>query len=572
MALRVTQQSVDVLSEATSAKIRVTQFYVEVLGTPGAELSVNDPMSLTQSVTESDVGAGNIYTETVSDPMSLTNTATERLDPGRSISDPMSLTSSASEVISHVTQSVTSTLALTGTAVESDLPVQNASSAMSLTDSVVNTGDQRVTASDTLALTDAATLPITSVSASNDLSILTDSAVGAGIVAVSPADTLAFTQALLNGVILVSASSAMSLLQTPYVGQNVLASASSAMSFSQGETPGIYFASGSSVAAFLDSALGDTGTNTTRFLTDPMSLTDSATSLINDFTRSLGLDPPDLLRLLHAVQVAGPKFVSVADVLGFTNIPSEHQGVANLSIADFLNLRDIAGRVYSATAADTLTLTQLAFWRETANDFLGLSQAASGFIARPGVSILILTDAVARIFVASRSFTDNLSLNSSVAAFVDDIGVRCQYHPFIGDGPGTSIPATMPTLGTAKVTLTYPFVSPTTTLVLRNPQFGNIDRLAFDRINRETRGGTLIMFVDPEWNKQQVMNVTITALKRSQKDALLAFLNTSIGQDIGYLDHENRQWKGLVLTPEAVVTNNDRGGYTVTFELEGTLQ
>ncbi len=572
MALRVTQQSVDVLSEATGGKLRVTQFYVEVLGTPGAELSVSDPMSLTHSATEVDIPAGSNISASASSTATISDAATERLDPGRSISDPMSLTSVATEVIDHVTQSVTSTLALSGAAVETDLPIQSASNAMALTDSAVPTGDRQVSASNTLALTDAATLPQVSASASSDLSGLTDSAVATGIVAVSPSHTLAFTQDLTNGVILVSVNSAMSLVQTPYAGQNVIASASSAMAFTQGETPGIYFASGSDVLAAIDEALGDTGTNTTRFLTDPMSLTQSATAVITDFIRSLGLDPPDLLRLLHTVQVAGPKLVSVSDVLGLTNIPSQHQGIANVTIHDFLNFQHITGRALSASAADVLTLSQIAFRRMTANDVLFLTQTASGFIARPGVSILALTDAVSRIFVAHRSLTDNLGLNSSVAAFLDDARVRCQYHPFIGGGPGTSIPATMPTLGNAKVTLTYPFVSPSTTLVLRNPQFGNIDRLSFDRINRETRGGTLIMFVDPKWPKQQVMNVTITALKRSQKDALLAFFNTSIGQDIGYLDHENRLWRGIILTPEAIITNNDRGGYTVTFEFEGTLQ
>lgn len=547
MALRVTQQSVDVLSEASGSKLRVTQFYVEVLGAPGASVSISDPMSLTSSATETLVPASHAATST------------------------LSLTSTAAEVRDH-TEAVTSTLALTGTAVDTDLPIQNASNALALTDIVVRTGDQEVSASNALALTDAATLPGVFVSASNDLSILTDSAVATGIVSVSPAHTLALTQNLLNGVILVSASSAMSLVQTPYAGQNVIASASSAMTFAQNETPGIYFANGSSLLAFLSDALGDTGTNTSRFLASTLALTDSATAVITDFIRSLGLDPPDLLRLLHNVQVAGPKLVSVSDVLGFTNIPTQHQGIANVSIHDFLNFQHITGQVKFATAADTLALTQVAFRRMTANDVLFLTQTASGFIARPGVSILALTDAVARIFVAHRSLTDSLGLNSSVAAFLDDSRVRCQYHPFIGGGPGASIPTTMPTLGNAHVTLTYPFVSPSTTLVLRNPQFGNIDRLAFDRINRETRGGTLIMFVDPKWNRQQVMNVTFTALKRSQKDALLAFFNTSIGQDIGYLDHENRLWKGIILTPEAVITNNDRGGYTVAFEFEGTLQ
>jgi alkyl hydroperoxide reductase subunit AhpC len=123
-----------------------------------------------------------------------------------------------------------------------------------------------------------------------------------------------------------------------------------------------------------------------------------------------------------------------------------------------------------------------------------------------------------------------------------------------------------------KLTLTYPFVSPTRTVVLRNPQFGNVDRLAFDRINRETRGGTLIMFADATWPKQQTMNVTLTALNRQQKENLLDFLSTSVGQDIGLLDHENRLWKGIVLTPDATINNDSRGGYTITLEFEGVLQ
>ena len=38
---------------------------------------------------------------------------------------------------------------------------------------------------------------------------------------------------------------------------------------------------------------------------------------------------------------------------------------------------------------------------------------------------------------------------------------------------------------------------------LRAPNLGNKDRLSFNRVLRETRGGTLVVFADPIWPKVQ---------------------------------------------------------------------
>ena len=547
MALRVTQTSLEVLADGSGGKVRVTQQYVEVLGPAGvAPQNVSQAMSLSQTATAS-VESGNIINESASSTMSLSDSATE---------------------VANRPVSGSSTLAFSQSAVEIANLAGNASNALALTQDVVLTGDRTVEASNTLALTDAATLPQVSVSASNDLSILTDSAVPSGITQASASSALSFDHSVTSGVIFINVSHAMVLTHSPYAGQNISVSASNAIALSQFDTPGIYAGNASSILSLVQDAIADLNSGLVRAVSQSLGLTDAAFGVINEFGRQLTHN----VTFIQTVAVGAPKSVNVADVLSLANIVDQRQGVANVSLSHFLGLQQSAGQVFSVSASDILTFTQAAFRRFFASHTLGLTDVALGKIAKPMGHDLGLTDLAGRVLVVNRTFTDNLGLVSSVAAFITHSGILCQYAPFIGDGAGPTIPATMPVLGTAKLTLTHPFVSPTRTVVLRNPQFGNADRLAFDRINRETRGGTLIMFADPTWPKQQTMNITLGALTRRQKEDLLAFLDASIGQDIGLLDHENRFWKGIILTPDAAINNDSRDGHAVTLEFEGALQ
>lgn len=525
MALRVTQQSVDVLSEASGGKLMVTQFYIEVLGEPG-----DAPV--------------------VSQAMSLSHSATETLIPG------------------SIEVNASSTLAFSQSAEQNLNIPANAANALAFVQDVLLFGDKRVSAENTLALTDLGNLPQISVSASNDLSILTDSGASSGVAAASASSVLSFQESVTSGVIYVNVSHTMSLTHSPYAGQNISASASNTIALTHDDTPGIYFGSASSILSFVQEAFGDNNGASIRSVVQELGITDTATGVVTDFGRQI----THPVTFLQSVTVGGPKSVNVTDVLSLANIPTQHQGVANISVSHFLDLQQSAGQVFFVTADTPMTLTHAAFRRFFASHSLALTETVSVNVAKPMTHSLGLIDLASRVLVVNRTFTDNLGLNSSVAAFITNSGILCQYAPFIGDGPGTAIPATMPTLGSAKLTLTHPFVSPTRTVILRNPQFGNADRLSFDRINRETRGGTLIMFADPTWPKQQTMNITLVALSRQQKEDLLDFLNASIGQDIGLLDHENRLWKGIMLTPDAAINNDSRDGHTVTLEFEGALQ
>lgn len=157
-------------------------------------------------------------------------------------------------------------------------------------------------------------------------------------------------------------------------------------------------------------------------------------------------------------------------------------------------------------------------------------------------------------------------------------GTTCpekEYAPFVGSSGDASYPevsVTPPTLGSGVFTLTYPRVSPTTTLVLKNPVFGNTDTLRFAKIDRRTRGGDRKIFSDLDWSETQTLELTIENLCATEVtiDELLDFLNDSLGKQIGLLDWENRQWEGVILAPETEVIPTV-SGHRIRIVFEGEL-
>lgn len=145
-----------------------------------------------------------------------------------------------------------------------------------------------------------------------------------------------------------------------------------------------------------------------------------------------------------------------------------------------------------------------------------------------------------------------------------------EYSPFVGEGG--VVPTTPPVLGSATLTLTHPRVAPTLTLTLKNPEFGNADVIRFTKIDRLTRGGDRKFFSDSGWGKTQSFELDVVNVCETTAtiDEILEFLNTSLGEEIGLLDWENRQWKGIIVAPETDVTPQV-GGHRVRIIFEGEL-
>ena len=256
------------------------------------------------------------------------------------------------------------------------------------------------------------------------------------------------------------------------------------------------------------------------------------------------------------------------------------------AITQSIPLRQSASVVrVKATAIDVLAQSALELLGEirtnqtgVAHDWLIVSQSATVDKCKPAKSVLELT---ARALVVRNSpcgAASTLSLNQAATFHIVSGGVLQQYHPFVGEGaPGSPTPPPVTLTGPlpgimAPFQLVYPAAGEVTdSVTLRAPNLGNKDRLSFNRILRETRGGTLIVFADPIWPKLQTLVLSFSGLRRSEVHALLRFFDDYLGQEVGMIDWEQRYWRGVIMTPDEPVVEDSFNSYSVSFEFEGEL-
>lgn len=120
-------------------------------------------------------------------------------------------------------------------------------------------------------------------------------------------------------------------------------------------------------------------------------------------------------------------------------------------------------------------------------------------------------------------------------------------------------------------TLKYPPTGSTTdTVVLRNPEIGDIQRINGEGIVRRTRAGDLKTYRDNNWPQGQVNVYEFTRLTAAQKTALLSFLEDYAGLEIGIEDHHGYNWEGVIISsPNEVIHVRGNCSIDVSFEFLG---
>lgn len=118
------------------------------------------------------------------------------------------------------------------------------------------------------------------------------------------------------------------------------------------------------------------------------------------------------------------------------------------------------------------------------------------------------------------------------------------------------------------VTLTFG----TKTITLRDPDFGNGEKLDFTKITRRTANGDLVVYRDSAWPSSDILNLTFSYLSQKQVQDLLSFIDVSLGQNVTYVDNEARSWIGIITTPAADVSQPAREGFSAQFSFQGVLQ
>ena len=270
--------------------------------------------------------------------------------------------------------------------------------------------------------------------------------------------------------------------------------------------------------------------------------------------------------------------VGLQDAASAALVPGQPRTVAHLlSFGQQAVGTVIRAAAIPAAASDTLVFTSAAARNQVpaAASALLFADAASAVAVKAIRDALTLGDAAQVSSVRNVSASSALSLAEAVAFIVVRRDWEWRYHPFIGTPSSGSPPATVvwsPVAGVAAGTLLYPAAPPYSDwLTLRSPDLGNKDRLQFNRITRETRGGTLIVFADPLWPKVQVQVLSFSGLNETEARGLLDFMTTHLGLEIGYVDWEQRFWTGVITNTTEPMVQDGRGMYAASFEFEGEL-
>jgi hypothetical protein len=94
-----------------------------------------------------------------------------------------------------------------------------------------------------------------------------------------------------------------------------------------------------------------------------------------------------------------------------------------------------------------------------------------------------------------------------------------------------------------------------------------LETLTVNRVNRDSRGGSLLVFADRIWPKSRRFEFSVPNLKVDQVTALEAFLATSLGKPVDLTDWHGRAFTGIIMNnPEFVQVG--RTAFAADFILE----
>lgn len=306
------------------------------------------------------------------------------------------------------------------------------------------------------------------------------------------------------------------------------------------------------------------------FIDEPLIVQENIlqTIALTQFAQDVGEETTSIISVVQSVQVTGPFYEDITQTINLTQAVLDPQDYP-FSITDLISLTQLVDTPIVEALSNTLTLVQF-LGDNSVEQILTLTQTVDDQTGPGTTNQLAITQNVVSNLDANHSLSNTITLTQKVLVEHETSqNLECIYAPQVGTGsfPTEPVISKSPTM-----TLTHPFVSPTTTITIRSPEFGNRDTLEYQRIKRETTGGELTIFRDPSWPQSQILTLEVLNICGDDLEALLSFFKTSLGQDVGLLDYEGRQWKGIILTPEADKTEVGPDRYSLSFEFQGELQ
>jgi hypothetical protein len=226
--------------------------------------------------------------------------------------------------------------------------------------------------------------------------------------------------------------------------------------------------------------------------------------------------------------------------------------------ANVVHIRDADG--ISKVAENTVTFLQSADVTYGSDSNITFTQAATADLCHPTKSVVTFTQIVDLEAITTRTTSNTVEFQQSAFHTLTRAGELC-------NAQGRVVPK-LPHYD--NVQFSYPLTTVTHTLTLRGPELGNRERMQFQRINRETRGGTLIVFADPIWPKNDHLVMDFVGLSETETNQVRSFIKTTLGKQVSLRDWEGRNWVGVIVSPNnPIVRDGAMCMNTVAIELEG---
>lgn len=514
MSLRVTQQYVEVLASGDSGKMRVTQQYLEVLGD-------HAPINLTAD-----------------SAINLTQTLVVRQFVSQSLTSTIALDHSAQP--SFYRKTATDVISLAQSAGVQRVIERAADSTIELTSSSAASGPIDLSADTVIDLSQQPHVGQLYVLDATDLIEVTDSAGQGGTIRRSVANELELTQ-LVNYTGELARQLESDVALTDGIDLHFVKQVSSASA--------IDLQNQIQVSKVLNLQLRSPLFETTTVF-DPVTQTIVTTSIEISSEADFAVDR----------NRSSQTFLQTTHLVHLQHIKSD---AVDLAASNELDL-DQDLRTHPSTDAISI---------------LSLGHFATGVLGTPTGNDLTIEHLVGlEVVYGNRSATTELEVQQSVTFELISGNTLCQYSPFVGDSSDPDAPQPPPSQLAVpqglpegvRFRLFYPHTGEITDHVdLRAPNFGNRERLQFNRINRETRGGTLIVFADPIWPKLRTLVLSFSGLTHEQADQLKIFMAAHLGHRIGMIDWEGYRWAGIITTPNDPIVEDSRNRFTASFEFLG---
>lgn len=147
-----------------------------------------------------------------------------------------------------------------------------------------------------------------------------------------------------------------------------------------------------------------------------------------------------------------------------------------------------------------------------------------------------------------------------------------RYSPYYGSSSeGVKLPNRYPGGNRGDQTTFILADDPTVCITLKQPRFDDQIRISRDRVKQPLLTGDLKVFSDPSWPILNTLTFTLPTITTEKANEFLSFVQENLGRKMYLIDWYGRNWSGIIINPDSVITENHNSAWGINVEFRGKL-